>query len=642
MSDLVIGTAGHIDHGKTALIKALTGIDTDRLKEEKMRGITIEPGFAYLALPGGKKAALVDVPGHERFIKNMLAGSAGIDLALLVIAADEGIMPQTREHLDILELLAVKEIVVVITKTDLVEDDYLELVREEITGYLQETPYKTAPVAAVSAKTGEGVDALREMLEKTAEGVIPSRKRQGFSRLPLDRVFTMQGFGTIGTGTLFNGEIKTGESLEIATKNKTVRVRNLQVHGASVAKARAGQRVAVNLAGVEAGELERGDVLTTPGWLQPSSRVDLFCRHLASSPRPLKQQTRIRFHQGTKETLGRVVLLEQDELVPGESAYLQIVLEEPVVVLRGDHCIIRSYSPPRTIGGGVIVEPNALKHKRYDPKVTAELSVLASGDAVKITQLYLEKKKKPAYSLELARYLYLEEKELQPLLQELYKEQKAVSLPIGEEIGCLSKTVLCEGEKAISREIEKHRAEYPLESGVNKEYLRGRLYRDWEIKEFNALLAYWVEKGVFSLINNQYLVLHGQDFRLEETWQERIAAIKEYYLNCGWLIPDWEKVKTTLNLNGRTADQVLNYLLRTGQLIALGSGIYLWHALLEETKATLIAEFAGKEEFSVAEARDLFKTSRKIMVPLLEHLDKTGFTSRKGKGRVLNTRGTTN
>ena len=353
-SFIIIGTAGHVDHGKTWLVKALTGVDTDRLKEEKERGISIELGFAPLRLPGGIHAGVVDVPGHERFVKNMLAGAGGIDMVLFVVAADEGVMPQTREHLDILELLRVQKGVVALTKVDLVDEEWLLLVEEDVRELLKPTHFRHAPIVPVSSVTGAGLKELLDALAGVAAEVNP-KPRTGEARLPIDRVFTITGFGTVLTGTLFSGTMHTGDALEIMPSGLKGRVRSLQVHGQKVEEAGAGQRVAVNLTGVEVGQVKRGDVLVTPGAFPAVRRVAAALHLLERAPHPLKNYQRIRFHLGTKEALGRVRLLDRDELRPGDDAVVQIELEEAVVAAVHDRYVIRQYSPVTTIGGGEVI-----------------------------------------------------------------------------------------------------------------------------------------------------------------------------------------------------------------------------------------------------------------------------------------------
>ncbi|MBI4391738.1 MAG: selenocysteine-specific translation elongation factor, partial [candidate division NC10 bacterium] len=363
MKHIIVGTAGHIDHGKTSLVKALTGIDTDRLKEEKERGISIELGFAHLTLPDGLRLGIVDVPGHERFVKTMLAGVGGIDLVILVIAADEGIMPQTREHLHICRLLQIPRGLVALTKRDLVDADWLELVAEEVRTFLKGTFLEGAPVLPVSATTGEGLDALKAALAALAAEAEPKRV-EGIFRLPIDRVFTMKGFGTVITGTLLAGSLKVGDEVVVLPEGLRSRVRRLQVHGETVEQAFAGQRTAVNLPGIEVSAIARGSLLCLPGTLRPSTAMDATLTLLEDAPRPLKNRGRIRFHLGTSELLARAVLLDREELPPGQSAYVHLRLESPGAALPQDRFVIRSYRPAVTVGGGMILDPAPPQRRR--------------------------------------------------------------------------------------------------------------------------------------------------------------------------------------------------------------------------------------------------------------------------------------
>ena len=370
MKQVVMGTAGHIDHGKTQLIKTLTGIDTDRLKEEKERGITIDLGFAHLTYEDGTEVGVIDVPGHERFVRNMLAGVGGIDLVMLVIAADEGVMPQTREHLAICQLLRVKEGLVALTKADLVDEDWLELVSEDTREFLKGTFLEGKPIVPVSAKTGQGIDELKRVLQALVARV-PPKQLEGKFRLPVDRVFTIRGFGTVVTGTLFSGTIRVEDRIEIYPKGIEAKIRGLQVHNASVPEAVAGQRTAINLQGIDKVELERGDVLGHPGEFAPTFMLDAVLQHLSDAPRPLRHRARVRLHVGTSEIMGRVILLDRDELAPGEEAYVQLRLEEPAIVLPRDRFVIRSYSPVQTIGGGMLLDAQPAKHRRGEAGLAA-------------------------------------------------------------------------------------------------------------------------------------------------------------------------------------------------------------------------------------------------------------------------------
>ncbi|MDP2725990.1 MAG: selenocysteine-specific translation elongation factor, partial [Dehalococcoidia bacterium] len=373
---LVVGTAGHVDHGKSALIKALTGIDPDRLQEEKERGMTIDLGFAWLKLPSGREVSIVDVPGHERFIKNMLAGVGGIDLALLVVAADEGAMPQTREHLAILDLLQVKSGLVAITKKDLVDDDWLELVTADIEELLKPTCLAGSPLVAVSSLTRDGLPQLLQAMDRLLE-VTPERPDLGRPRLPVDRVFTITGFGTVVTGTLIDGHLSLGQELEVLPKGLKARIRGLQTHKHKMEHVLPGSRVAVNLTGVAKEDLARGDVLTTPGWLKPTGAVDVRLRVLHDLPRPLGHNTPVSFHTGSSEAAGRLRLLDREELAPGESGWAQIRLESPLAPTKGDHFIIRS--PNETLGGGRIVACHPRRHRRFHLPTLQELELAEKG-----------------------------------------------------------------------------------------------------------------------------------------------------------------------------------------------------------------------------------------------------------------------
>ena len=388
MKQVILGTAGHIDHGKTSLIKALTDIDTDRLKEEKERGITIELGFAHLTLPSGQLLGIVDVPGHEKFVKNMVAGATGIDLVALVIAADEGVMPQTREHLEICQLLDIKSGLVVLTKKDMVEPDWLELVREDVTDYLSGTFLEDAPIMAVSSLTGEGMEDLLKAIDVLV-GEIPERDIGNFFRLPIDRVFTMRGFGTVVTGTTISGLINTGDEVTVYPTGLTFRIRGIQVHNLDTSQVRAGLRTAINLQGAEKAQLQRGNIVAAKNSLRPTYMVDVQLNLLPTFPRKLKNRAKARFHTGTSEIISTVVLLDRDELEKGENCYAQIRLDQPTALLQGDRFILRSYSPVRTIGGGKILNPLPEKIRGSNKVLLSELELLDSGDFKEKTELFI-------------------------------------------------------------------------------------------------------------------------------------------------------------------------------------------------------------------------------------------------------------
>ncbi|MGE5840291.1 MAG: selenocysteine-specific translation elongation factor [Deltaproteobacteria bacterium] len=388
MKQIILGTAGHIDHGKTSLVKAMTGIDTDRLKEEKERGITIELGFAHLELPSGQILGIVDVPGHEKFVKHMVAGATGVDLVALVIAADEGVMPQTREHLEICQLLKVKKGLVVLTKIDMVDQEWLDLVKEDVSNFLSETFLAGAPIAPVSSVTGQGIKELVAMLDSMVKE-IPERETSGFFRLPVDRVFTMKGFGTVVTGTTISGLVRTGDEITVYPQGLVARIRGIQVHGREVEEVSAGLRTAINLQGVEKEQIERGNVVATKDSLRPTRMADVVLHHLKSSPRKLKNRAKVRFHTGTSEIISTVVLLDRDELNLGDTCFAEIRLEEPVAVLARDRYVLRSYSPVRAIAGGEILNAGPQKKKRFSEAALTELNVLNSGNLSEITEQFV-------------------------------------------------------------------------------------------------------------------------------------------------------------------------------------------------------------------------------------------------------------
>lgn len=634
--NIVIGTAGHIDHGKTTLVKALTGIDTDSLKEEKARGITIDLGFAPLLLPDGVRTSIIDVPGHERFIKNMLAGAAGIDLALLIIAADEGIMPQTKEHLDIINLLEIKDLIAVITKTDIADLDILELVEEETRELLKGTNFHNTPLVRVSAETGFGIDILLAVIKERIEMIQPRGAEYNFSRLPIDRVFTVHGFGTVATGTLFNGEINIGDILESATKGVKVRVRNIQIHGSQVSKAYAGQRAAINLAGVERNELARGDVLASPGRLSASGRIDVSCHLLKSSPIELHSQTRVRFFQGTRETLGRVYFFDRTYLAPGEEAFLQIALEEPIAVLRGDNYIIRSYSPVTTIGGGRIIEPQAQKHKKKDTLLIEELQTKAEGNKAKLAYQYIEKSKGIVTSERISIYLGADQYKTKKYLKILETEGKITALEISDEgTGFIAVAALDNWAETISREIKTSLHEAPLSPGMDKEVLRGKHFAQWSLKEFSALLNYLAEKQLLQIGSGRYLLPWGYQVDANNVIYLMAQEAAHIYDNSGWQGLAWDTIREQLKLDDRASRQIQRYLIQNGLIIQLDNDLYVSSKTIEEGKKKLGQWLESHGEVTIAQARDLLGSTRKTTVPLLEYLDKLKYTVRIGDKRVL-------
>lgn len=630
---IVIGTAGHIDHGKTTLVKALTGRDTDRLKEEKMRGISIELGFAPFVLPGGQKAAIVDVPGHERFIRHMLAGAFGIDFVLLVIAADEGVMPQTREHLDIIQLLGIRKGIVVLTKKDMVDEDWLMLVEEEVKDYLAGTVLAGAPIIAVSAVTGEGIPALMETIGHLAEE-IEERPAFGYARLPIDRVFTMPGFGTVVTGTLWSGKILTGESLELLPAGKTVRVRTLQVHGEKVEEAVAGQRVAVNLQGIEMSEVKRGFLLASKGSLTPGYRVDAKIHLLPTSPFRLKNWNRVRFHLGTDETMGRVVLLDRDELLPGEEGFVQIAMEKPVVAAKNDLFVLRYYSPVHTIGGGTILEPNAPRQKRFREEVLHELAIKEEGSRYDIVLHVLENEAERIFTLEeLEKKSSVHMEELKEELRQLLEDEKVCDLDGkgSQYISAAGLSLLAERMTGI---LAEYHHKYPLRAGYSKEDMRSRFLKDVNAKHFNSLLKL-VEKEAGIASQGGYLSLPGFRPEPDAATAAVVGEIMERLEKAPFTPPSPDEIKAELGLTDSAAAEIFGYLFDQGLVIKAAEGVVFAASAVEDARQRICAYFANEKELALGPARDLLDSSRKYILPLLEYFDRTRFTKRMGDARIL-------
>ncbi|MDD3853850.1 MAG: selenocysteine-specific translation elongation factor [Syntrophomonadaceae bacterium] len=630
MKKIIIGTAGHIDHGKTTLVRALTGYDTDRLKEEKQRGISIELGFAPFTLPGGQKAAIVDMPGHERFIRHMLAGAFGIDLVLLTIAADEGIMPQTKEHMNIIELLGVDKGIVVVTKKDLVDEEWLMMVEDEIEVYLKKSILAAAPIIAVSAATGEGIEELKTQIELLS-ALVQEKTSSGYARLPIDRVFTVSGFGTVVTGTLWSGQISVGETVELMPLKKQVKIRTIQVHNEKTNVAFAGQRVAVNLQGIELNEIKRGYLLATPGSFTPSFRVDTKLRLLYGSNRTIRNWTRIRFHLGTDEVLGRIVLLDRDELIPGEEAFAQIILEKQIVAHKGDPFVIRYYSPVTTIGGGTIIEPNASKQKRFKEEVLEELTIKEEGSLYEMLLHEMEYSGQDIFTIDdLARKTGNIPGQIIEEIQQLIEDEQIVDVKQGQYI---SQAKIKNINEVINNTLQEYHDKYPLRVGYPKEEMRSKFFSQFSGKVFNAILKYLEEQDCLVSKNNEIsLIKH-----IPTPGEKEKRAINHIVDNLNRQLfnpPGIEEMKSDLAISDTEMSEALVYLINQGQVIRLDGENYFSKVAIEEGKKILGEYFKEEQQLSLATARDLLKTSRKYALPLVEYYDKIHFTRRIGDMRT--------
>ncbi len=614
----VIGTAGHVDHGKSTLIHALTSIDPDRLREEKERGMTIDLGFAWLRLPSGEEIGIVDVPGHERFIKNMLAGVGGIDLALLVIAADEGVMPQTREHLDILDLLRVTRGIAVITKSDLVEPDFLELVREEVAETLSTTTLAGAPVVAVSSQTGDGLQDLIELLDSQLQET-PQRPDRGRPRLPIDRAFAISGFGTVVTGTLIDGSISVGSELEIVPGRKNVRVRGLQSHKQAETAAERGSRTAVNLTGVDVDEVSRGQVLTTRGWLKTTGAADGYIRMAANAPGPLRHNMQITVHWLAAESLARVRLLDSDRLHSGDEGWVQVVLETPLPLIKGDSFILRSNVG--TLGGGEIIETDARRHKRNDPNLIARLEALSAPDPSEVILRTLDSGG-PLTVVELARRSALSDQDAREHVAQLEDESRIVG--VGEGTNRLLYSV--EGwssiKTAAAEQLAAYHKSFPLRRGASREDLRSRLRAQPE--NFPEILVLMQTEGV--------LIDEGATVRLPD----HVPTLNESQRAAANAFVTLLREKNNNPPTGQSIDpELLGFLTDAGEVVPIGDGIVYDSEAYQNITRQVLDYIQNNGKITVAETRDLLNSSRKYVLPLLQSMDSRRLTRRIGDDRVL-------
>lgn len=620
-NNLIIGTAGHVDHGKTALIRALTGIETDRLKQEKQRGITIELGFAWFELPDGRRAGIIDVPGHERFVKNMLAGAAGIDVVLLVVAADEGVMPQTKEHLAILQLLGVQAGIVVITKIDLVDEEMFELVRLDIDESLADSFLAAAPRIGVSAVTGQGLAQLKEVLAKTVIAATP-RPRHSFSRLPIDRAFILKGFGTVVTGTLLDADLAEGDQVLLMPGEINGRIRQLQVHGERIARAEPGQRVAVNLAGIERRDIQRGQVLYKGEGLEPVDKIaGRF--YLLPSASPLASNSRIRFHSGSGETIGRAVILGAERLEPGSDALVQFRLEKTVLAARGDRYVIRSWSPVTTIGGGEIIEASRRRLSRRKSEVVAGLLLREEGDPPSLIQSYLSESTRPLSRRQLLTRTHLAPAELDEALAQLGGQILPYSAD-GEQWYFGGGALLLSQLKELL--AEWHRSN-PLRTGMPREEVRSRLMPSLSSRSFSALLAQLLP-GSDVRLENQELALAGHRVALSVE-QEKLRESLLTALNDKLFAPPEIRELGPAD----AVNPLLKLLAQQGGVVLTGGMAFSPEAIAEAGKR-LREFFNQKAELTLAQFRDLLGTSRKYALPLLEYFDGAGITRRRGDQRI--------
>ena len=627
MKNIIIGTAGHVDHGKTALIKALTGIETDRIKEEKKRGITIELGFAYLDLPDGEKAGIIDVPGHEKFVKNMLAGAGGIDLALLVVAADEGFMPQTREHLGILSLLNISEGIIVITKKDMVDDDWLEVVCEDVRSEVKGTFLENAQIIPVSSYTGEGIEQLKTAIFELIDQNTQIKNLDIPFRIPVDRIFSVEGFGTVITGTLIEGRMKVGDPVTIYPSRIESRVRNLQVHSHDVTEAYAGQRVAVNLAGLKKTDLNKGDVVAVPNSMHTTMMIDIKLNILRDCEREILNGTRLHLYHGARDVLCKVILLDRDSISAGESCYAQLRLEEEIAVKTGDRFVLRFYSPLETIGGGVILDSNPFKHKRNNPAVLESLHIKESGsDKEKISAALHD------YSSRFETLDFLQvqtaipKEQFDQQIQKLLKDKTAFR--VSDNIVIHSDYLTHLKDTAV-RLLSAYHQENPLRDGMKKDEFRSKFLHFDDIAVIDKITDSLVNRKFLKYVNG-CVALADFEVQKDDNLEEIEAAFRE-----GGFSPESPDQIATRFPKVKNYRQVVESLVNTGRLVRVEDKILLHVDYYEKALSMAKEHIAQNGQITLAEMRDLMGASRKFAVAVLEYWDRRNITKKVGDARIL-------
>ena len=632
MKHLILGTAGHIDHGKTSLVKALTGIDTDRLKEEKARGITIELGFAHLELPGGIQFGIVDVPGHERFVRAMVAGVGGMDLVMLTVAADEGIMPQTREHLDILRLLGVKSGLVALTKRDMVEREWLELVTEEVRDFVAGSFLEGAPILPVSSRSGEGLEELRAELARLADKA-DEKRREGYFRLPVDRVFTVAGFGTVVTGTLLSGEMRVGDELELLPSGREGRVRGIQAHGVKSELGQAGQRLAVNLQGIDLDEAHRGDVVVPRGVFRATRAVDVRLDYLASAPRELKHRATLRLHSATYEVPAQVILLDRDTLQPGDSAYVHLRLKEPALLLSGDSYILRMSSPAVTVGGGVVLDPFPPRRRRRNSEAIELLEAFGQEEQGRTIALIIAQNLLSGISFEdVLLRSGVPRKAAETAISALLSSGEVVQVT-REPRMFLGRNCFETLKKGLVEELTAFLDSNSLKEGMGKEELKTRMPKRSDPRFFTPLLSALEKEGMV-IPDRDIVKLGGRVARKSVPAEDLSGNMLLFLQDGGCEPPTVREVMERFRCDEKAVRDNLALLVRNGEVARISSDLFYASGPLDGLREKLVALLKKKGEIIPTDYRDVTGLSRKFLIPLLEYFDSEKLTIRVGDKRV--------
>ena len=629
MKNIIVGTAGHIDHGKTTLIKALTGRNTDRWEEEQRRGITIDLGFTYFDLKNGDRVGIIDVPGHEKFINNMVAGVVGMDLVLLVVAADEGIMPQTREHMDILGLLGIKKSILVIYKCDLVDEEWLELVEEEIQEELEGTFLEGAPVVKVSAATGQGLDELTDTIQQLMSDEVVAKDTQTIPRLPIDRAFTLSGFGTIITGTLISGTITREDVLEMYPIGKECKIRNIQVHGQNQDKCYAGQRVAINLSNVKKKEIRRGCVLAPKNSMKNTDLLDVKLKVLEDSMRILTNHERLHLYTGTSEILCRAVLLDKEQIGPGEEGLVQLRLEEEIAVKRGDRFVVRFYSPMETIGGGIVLEPNPVRKKRFDAQAIEELKKKESGSLGDVMELQIKEHGDTMITLaELAKVMAHSVDELKEYLEELEESGTIFVFPMKKDTYLWHRDSEFAVRQKIEEALQKYHSEHPYRYGMKKAEIHNTFLKKIKPNIFDAYIERMTEENVYGR-REEYLSLPGYEVPKDAMYLQTEKLIEDTFEKAGYDFVRFSEIDFG-KIPRQTAEDVVLMMIDEGKVIRINEEMFTMKHLMDEAKGKIQNHLKEENLITIAQVRDMFSTSRKSAKPILEYMDSIKVTKKTG------------
>ncbi len=631
---IVIGTAGHIDHGKSALVKAITGTDPDRLPEERERGMTIDLGFAFW----GENITFIDVPGHEKFVKNMLAGATTIDFIILVIAADDGIMPQTIEHFEIARLLNIKKGLTVINKIDIVEKDWVDMVTSDVRKFLEGSFLADAPIVPVSSVTGEGIEHLKQELGRLLEEVHPKVDR-GIFRLPIDRIFSMKGFGTVVAGTVLSGRAHVGDQLELLPHRRDVRIRGIQVHNQSVDTAKLGERAAFNLLGIEKEIINRGDVIAAPGYFKPTSIMNGSLSMLKDFAGPLKHMARVRLHVGTSEIMCRVFLIDRKDLHAGETGLVQFKMERPAVCDRTDRFVIRFYSPQKTIGGGVVLEPNPERAVRYDRPLIERLAALTTERPEDIvSEVIRGSRAGPLSAEQISHHAGIELAKLAPLLDRLQSEKSIIALDSEGRTAYYNSANFADNQAAIIKSVGKLLKDNPLKFEVKHSELRALFPSEMKLELFNTLLKALARQGKLKFEGGVSITLPDFQVALTEADRALCDRIEQLFLANKFAPPSLEETIKAVKGNEAKVKELFAFLVNSGKLVNVGENMVFHRRAIEEAEQVARNHFAANAEMRAGDFKEKLGTSRKYAIPLLGHFDMKGITLRRGDIRVLKDR----